>query len=379
MAAYVITGKLGSGKGKAAIQRLREYLRQGKRVATNCDSFLEHLMPATDKSCVIRVPDKPTKSDLYAIGSGNHFIDFQPNFTIHRDGYSFIAPSPKILKGFDEQHNGALILDECASWLNTRNFQDKGRSDLLEWFIHARKYGWDIFFICQNISQIDKQLRDSLFEYVVRLNRLDRMKIPFVSSFMRLVTAGLSDGSMPRLHIAVVRLGSAPDALVADRWIFRGDDLNAGYNTTQVFSDSYPHAIHSVLSAWHLSCVTGPDLKLIGPSRPIYDDVILKSRSIPSKPMGLFMKIFVLCTLLVGLGIGFLGTRYVAPVVIAKVSADVKPIKYSDTLKLIGYFSDGGAISVVLSDGRSLRPLNFIVKASGYEAQISDDLWVKSE
>lgn len=50
-------------------------------------------------------------------------------------------PSPKLLKGFDESHNGALILDECGSWLNTRKFQDQGRAELLEWCIHARKYG----------------------------------------------------------------------------------------------------------------------------------------------------------------------------------------------------------------------------------------------
>ena len=95
---------------------------------------------------------------------------------------TYLPPSPKLLPGFDESHNGALFLDECASWLNTRDFQDKGRKSILEWCIHARKYGWDVYFICQNIDQIDKQLRQSLFEYVVRMNRLDRMKIPFVSA-----------------------------------------------------------------------------------------------------------------------------------------------------------------------------------------------------
>jgi hypothetical protein len=251
MAVYAITGKLGAGKGKAAIQRLREYIRQGKRVATNCDVFLEHLLPPHSRACVIRVPDKPSSVDLYAIGSGNKYIDFQPIIRHTTAGFVATPPSPKILKGFDECHNGALILDECGSWLNARTFGDKGRSDLLEWCIHARKYGWDVYFVMQNINQIDKQLRESLFEYVVRLNRLDRMKVPIVSPLVKGITAGAVSGSLPRVHIGVVRLGSSPDGLVADRWVFRGDDLNDAYNTTQVFSDSYPHAIHSLLPNWH--------------------------------------------------------------------------------------------------------------------------------
>ncbi|CAL61695.1 putative phage protein [Herminiimonas arsenicoxydans] len=252
MAVYAITGKLGSGKGKAAIQRLREYMREGKRVATNCDVFLEHLMPKHSRGTITRVPDKPTAYDLYAIGSGNKFIDFEPLCTITSAGnYSFQAPAPKLLKGFDEAHNGALVLDECGSWLNARTFGDNGRADMLEWCIHARKYGWDVFFVMQNISQIDKQLRESLFEYVVRLNRLDRMKIPVLSPALKLLTAGATKGTLPRVHIAVVRLGSSIDGLVADRWIFRGDDLNDAYNTTQVFSSSYPHAIHCLLPNWH--------------------------------------------------------------------------------------------------------------------------------
>ncbi|MNR75994.1 Zonular occludens toxin (Zot) [compost metagenome] len=252
MAVYAITGKLGAGKGKAGIQRLREYLRQGKRVATNCDVFLEHLMPKHSRATIIRVPDKPTAHDLYAIGSGNKFVDFEPLMTVTPSGtYSFLPPAPKLLKGFDESQNGALVLDECGSWLNTRTFNEKGRAEMLEWCIHARKYGWDIFFITQNIGQIDKQLRESLFEYVVRLNRLDRMKVPVVSPLIKGMTAGMASGSLPRLHIGVVRLGSSPDALVADRWVFRGDDLNDAYNTTQVFSDSYPNAIHCLLPNWH--------------------------------------------------------------------------------------------------------------------------------
>lgn len=161
--------------------------------------------------------------------------------------------------------NNAMAMQRLVDGLNAGQFfSDKGRSDLLEWFIHARKYGWDVFFVMQNINQIDKQLRESLFEYVVRMNRLDRMKVPIVSPLTKLLTAGMSEGNLPRLHIGVVRLGSSPDGLVADRWVFRGDDLNDAYNTTQVFSDAYPHGIHCSLPNWHRIGYSKPEPVPIG-------------------------------------------------------------------------------------------------------------------
>lgn len=380
MAVYVITGKLGGGKGKAAIMRLREYLREGKRVATNCDTFLEHLMPSQSKATVIRIPDKPTAADLYAIGSGNRFIEFEPIIKRTNTAFEFIAPSPKLLPGFDEAHNGALILDECASWLNTRNFQDKGRAGLLEWCIHARKYGWDVYFICQNIKQIDAQLKESLFEYVVRLNRLDRMKVPVVSAAMKFLTAGYSNGSLPRVHIGVVRLGTAADGLVADRWIFRGDDLQNGYNTTQVFSETYPHAIHSVLSSWHLSTKVGFPKDFCGPVRlERRDECLISERPQPPKPPHKHMTKFLFSALIFGCLLGVMGMQFATPYFTTSTAANLaaKPVKYSETVTGRGYFQNNGLVTVVLSDGRVVAPINFKTMPSGWEAQISDDLWVK--
>ncbi len=379
MAVYVITGKLGGGKGKAAIMRLREYLEQGKRVATNCDVFLQHLMPVQSKATVIRIPDKPSANDLYAIGSGNKFVEFDPICISNEKAFEFKAPSPRLLDGFDEQHNGALILDECGSWLNTRDFQSKSRAPLLEWAIHARKYGWDVYFITQNIKQIDAQLRESLFEYVVRLNRLDRMKVPVVSSFLKLVTAGFSDGSMPRVHIGVVRLGCSPDGLVADRWIFRGDDLNAGYNTTQVFSENYPHAVHSVLSSWHLSAQYGLPPDFVGAPHPDKREYrLLKSRALPPKPPHKHMTKFLFISLIVGGFLGFFASSLVTPM-FASTSAGQAPkvVKYHETITGKGYFLNNGLVTVVLSDGRIVNPSQFKITATGWEALLSDDLWIK--
>lgn len=379
MAVYAITGKLGSGKGKGAMKLLRDYLRAGKRVATNCDIFMEHMMPGQSKQSVIRVPDKPTSADLYAIGSGNRFIDFEPIVKHTAKGFEYTPPSPRLLPGFDESHNGALFLDECASWLNTRTFQDKGRGELLEWAIHARKYGWDVYFICQNISQIDKQLRDSLFEYVVRMSRLDRMKVPFVSATFKLVTAGFSDGSLPRMHIGVVRLGCSPDGIVADRWHFRGDDLNKAYNTTQVFSDAYPHAIHSLLPSWHLQARVGVRPAFVGPLRIPQDYELLTPRPIPPKPPHKHMTKFLAIALMFGLVLGGVGSHVLGPMFLtpAVAAVDAMPPKFSETVTGKGFLTNSGSVSVVLSDGRVVSPLRFKSGASGWEAEIETGLWVR--
>lgn len=360
MAVYAVTGKLGSGKGKGAVNQMRVYLRQGKRVATNFDLFLEHLMPSTDKGTVIRVPDKPAALDLYMIGSGNPYIQFEPIIGQSKEGLTFSTPDPKILPGFDESHNGLLVLDELGSWFNTRNFQDKGRAALLEYVIHMRKYGWDCLFLMQNISQVDKQLRDSVLEYVVRFTRLDRLKLPFVSPLIRIFTAGMSDGSMPRMHIGVVRLGANPDAMVADRWVFRGDDLNKAYNTTQVFSDTYPHGTHSMLSAWHLSTKDG-------------------NRATPPKPIGSVMKIFVASLFVIGIGLGVVGTHLwpVAVSQIEPVMAVSTERVFSPTLTGVGVFRSGVGVEVVLSDGRTVSPIRFVPVPGGWEAQIERNLWVR--
>lgn len=381
MAVYAITGKLGSGKGKAAIDQIRRYLRSGKRVATNCDVFLEHLMDSQSRSSVTRIPDKPAAVDLYMIGSGNKYVEFDTIIKSGKSGLEATAPSPRLLRGFDEAHNGALILDECGSWLNTRNFQDKGRAELLEWAIHARKYGWDVFFVMQNISQVDKQLRDSLLEYVVRLNRLDRMKVPVVSGVLKLLTAGATDGNLPRVHIGVVRLGSLPDGLVADRWVFRGDDLNDAYNTTQVFSDAYPHGTHCLLSAWHLSAVVGQRPDFVGPTLPGPMGLeLLRGRTPPPKPVSKHMTKFLIGAMLFGVVLGAFAVRRFAPPVVQGAPPQAQGERvFLDKVKGVGYVRlPDKRFVVTLSDGRQVTPLILLNHGSTWEAEISKGEWVRS-
>lgn len=226
MAVYLVSGRLGSGKTLACVGRIRDALLDGRRVATNLDLNLEKLLPHRAKKVDCqRIPDKPSIADLDAVGLGN--------------------PVP------DESKNGLIVLDELGSWLNSREWADKGRQKVIDWLIHSRKKGWDVIFIVQHISMIDKQVRDALVEYLVVCRRLDRMKIPLLGGLINTISGGLISGHLPRVHLGIVRYGTSHDAPVSDRWVYTGTDLYSAYDTRQVFTSSYAHGLFNYLPPWH--------------------------------------------------------------------------------------------------------------------------------
>ena len=225
MAFYFVTGKLGNGKTLSCVGRIRDKLRAGCTVATNIDIDLVAMFGSrTDKPRVIRVPDKPTVEDLQKIGNAN--------------------------STYDESKNGLLVLDECGTWFNSRNWQDKSRQAVNNWMLHARKLGWDVLLIVQDISIVDSQARDALSEHTVFCKRVDNIAIPFIGTLYKSLTG--SKLKLPRIHMARVVYGSTPDAMLSDRWVYRGNDLFACYDTKQAFLADYPHGVYSQLTPWHL-------------------------------------------------------------------------------------------------------------------------------
>lgn len=227
MSDYAITGKKGTGKTKLVVSIIQRALADGLRVATNLDLKLEFLMESGNRSSVLRIPDKPTAADLFAIGHGNP------------DSY-------------DEDKNGILVLDELGTWFNARNFQDKTRQPILDWLIHARKHGWHVYYLMQGVNQVDKQLREALFEYVGRCIRFDKVRIPLLGGLLSAVSFGLLSGRLPRFHLCNIRMGVDPTGILIDRILYRHDALHSAFDTRQVFSEFYSDGIYSMLSAWHL-------------------------------------------------------------------------------------------------------------------------------
>ncbi|MGE6606798.1 zonular occludens toxin domain-containing protein [Halomonas sp. NPDC076908] len=223
MAVYVVTGKLGAGKTLVAVGKIKDKLIQGCKVATNLDLNLDKLIGENAKlTRCYRIPDKPVLADLESIGTGT-------------DEY-------------DENKNGLLVLDECGTWFNARSWNDKSRQDVINWFLHARKLGWDIIFLIQDLSIMDKQARVALAEHVVYCRRLDRVAVPFVGAIYSAFVG--SKMPMPKVHLGIVKYGDSPQSLTVERWTYTGRHLYPAYDTKQAFSDHYPHGTYSVLPPW---------------------------------------------------------------------------------------------------------------------------------
>lgn len=240
MATYFITGKLGAGKSLVSVGKIRDYLEQGRPVATNLDIWPDKLLNPRNRSArITRVPDRPRREDLDALPS-----------PFGEDG-----------RHYDEERTGLLVLDECATWLNARDWNDKSRFALLDWFLHARKHGWDLMFLVQDVNSVDKQLRKSLCEHLVVCRRLDRIPIPFISPVHKLFFG--KPLFFPKMHSGKVFYGDNEQALHIDRWWYKGKGLHAAYNTRQVFTEQRElnettgelvdmRASYCYLTPWHL-------------------------------------------------------------------------------------------------------------------------------
>lgn len=227
MTDYAVTGKKRSGKGLVCVGKMRDALRQGRRVATNMDLYLDKMLPPMSRATYIRLPDMPTVADMKVLGKGY-------------EG-----------KEIDEDRNGIINLDEASKFFNARTWGDKTRQPLLDWLIHSGKLRWDVYYQMQGLSQIDKQVRETQVEYHVAVKNTKKWPIPFVTSFCSMFGLKVQ---FPKVHLGIIKQGCDMHALVVGREWYRAKDLYAAYDTEQEFLDrGHPDAcgIHTVLSPWH--------------------------------------------------------------------------------------------------------------------------------
>jgi len=229
MPVYAVTGKTGQGKGLVSMGLVQDYLSQGKLVATNMDIFPEHFRDKQNaKTRIIRLPDYPTVDDLVAIGHGAG-----PDVT-------------------DEDDFGLLILDEGATWFNSREWNAPGRKEFNAWLVQRRKYKWNVAVQIQDIESMDSQARRAVISHELRAVKVEAIYIPFISIIIKQLT-GKRMPKLPkpmRYHKAT--LTNLESGLREDVLRYRGIDMHKLYDTLQVYSKDYPHGPHSLLTPWHL-------------------------------------------------------------------------------------------------------------------------------
>lgn len=236
MAVYIVTGKLGAGKTLLCILKILDYLKAGRRVAVNVDVKMDKLCKPDNKhSRLVRLPDLPSAEDLTGLGFG--------------------------FEKYDEEMFGGIFLDEAGVWLNSRDWNSGGRTDLLKFFLFLRKRRWDLWLCVQNVNVIDKQIRESIAEHVVYINRWDKLKVPFFLRLPgRLLTLGIWKGNLPKMHQAIVKYGPKFNSPKVDDWFYQGKEFYSFYDTTQEYNKDYEKGSYSMLPPgyWRRHLPTSP-------------------------------------------------------------------------------------------------------------------------
>jgi zona occludens toxin len=131
------SGTPGSGKSLHAAQRIERFLRRGKTVIANFPINLDYF--------------KNRRGKMPKLGK---FLYVQnQNLTV-----SFLKKYSKENFEHFKEHQGLIVIDECAVIFNPRI----NRDDRLEWInflTQHRKYGYDILLISQSDCLIDRQIR----------------------------------------------------------------------------------------------------------------------------------------------------------------------------------------------------------------------------
>ena len=340
----LLAGKRGAGKSLIAVSRMREYMWAGRMVATNLNIRVEHLVPARNRVRPYRLPDWPSADDMTMLPLGNPGLERRPDepYPAMRENYRF-----------SEEENGLLVLDELATFLNSRDWQAKDRQALINWLLHSRKYGWDLLFISQHLGLVDKQVRDALFDLYATTRRLDKVQVPVIGRIAAVVGIKLR---LPKWHVAHIRYGMQQGAPLSESIWVRGRDLYRAYDTTQKINPET--GVKSgegfqYLSAWDL--------------RGRY----MSWWEMNQKAIVLFLSL--------GVGLGILGDRFFMTHATSQqvtVAAPKVEEKFATGVTGSGFYRDGALFRVVLSDGRTVIADQFRETASGWQAKVGE-LWYR--
>lgn len=333
MAFYIVTGKLGSGKSLVCVSKIQQRLLDGRRVATNLNLNVEHLLPPNvQKIDLTRIPDLPAVEDFEALGYGSETFA-------------------------DENKFGLIVLDEGSGNFNAREWADKSRQSMIDWLKHSRKYRWDVFIIVQSAAMLDKQIRDSFGEHLVVCKRFDRLSIPFVGMWFKFIGLPIKP---PKIHVGIVRYGMSASDPIVDRWFYRGTKLYASYDTEQVFNRDTSPAINSYLSPY-----------------------AVKGHAMTKFQIAKFIaSSYVVGALIVGLLTAWTAAWWVYKggqnKLLTQGSSTLKQLEIKDvdaTVAIDGVLFVDSMVIAYLSDGRVVRTTEFVRDERGVRVKVGDK-WI---
>ncbi|AWW26998.1 zonular occludens toxin domain-containing protein [Acetobacterium sp. KB-1] len=129
------TGVPGSGKSLHSIRKILDFLSEGKNVIANFPLKINELNEEKYTGRYFYVPnEKITVDYLYQF------------YTMYHEE--------------DEENQTLLMIDEASVKFNCCGFMDRDRLKFCSFFAQHRKFGYAIVMVCQNLRQIDRQIRD---------------------------------------------------------------------------------------------------------------------------------------------------------------------------------------------------------------------------
>ncbi len=349
MSVTLVTGRLGAGKGLYCSMLACQAYRNGRRVASNYPLDMEKLDNNGSRPVSV-IPKQFTYEDLINLGRGCPPDEFE--------------------------NMGILLIDEISLFLNARTFKDANRLKFLDWFVHSRKYGWDVYCQVQASFMLDKQIVDGMSEFVVELSRLDSLRLPFITTFMEFVFPK-EFGAMAKRksllpHIVKYRLYLLADKSRRDpiaKGNFRAKDYFGVHDTLSLFgSDTDSEGAYSLLPAKQLKMMSqalaNSQCEVINSPTPRG----FKSFNAKLKPFYQLVCVLLIPVLLYW----YWFERDSAEPVMTPVSTsqapilppslpvtptmqpaetpDIKPVPLSSTLRLIGHIKTKGKMQLIVKD-----------------------------
>ncbi|MDD4509033.1 MAG: zonular occludens toxin domain-containing protein [Eubacteriaceae bacterium] len=129
------TGVPGSGKSLHSIRLICAYLEDGKNVIANFPLRVNNL--------------KNMHGHYYFVSNDSITTDYLMAFS-------------KLYHRMDCENQTLLLIDEASVKFNCRTYNDPDRLKFLSFMAQHRKYGYNIVLVCQNMRQLDRQIRDQV-------------------------------------------------------------------------------------------------------------------------------------------------------------------------------------------------------------------------
>lgn len=140
MSVILYTGSPGSGKSYHAAKEIIFQFQRGRSVITNFPIYLENYSKRLNRKCSpVYVPNEQLTVNFLVSYAHEHHKRKKEGQTL-------------------------VVIDECSTLFNSRDFNAANRKEWLIFFAQHRKYFYNILLICQFDKQIDKQIR-GCFEY----------------------------------------------------------------------------------------------------------------------------------------------------------------------------------------------------------------------